>query len=512
MTFAGLVKESFVILIPALLMLRLTCQRCFNGQSWRESLGRLQVPLRAGALVFLLEIMVVMAVFLSKPGGYSAKASGLSVSSFDPSRWLQIVLSLRWEMQLMSGAGVLLWVSLWFDKTFSRSSLLASAAILAAWLVPQVVLYTNGLHERYLFPAIVGVAAALALELSILRRKRLWPLWLAGVLLLLPTLANGIKSTTATVGWFTAETLAANSMVEFLAQNIPANQIILMAGDAGTPYGYEATYALPLYLKAAGSQSSFYLWPLVSKGERSALHIAASKENTAFRYPETLRPRDVGAIMIVGTYFYSFDTKPLVDWLGDSVWREITFTEPFSSFSIAEFKYVKTGEVSNRVLLPATSDVPSSRPLIIIDPALVGIVHANPLLEVPPWPLEKNPTGPGSMVWLGHGDAQGIGGTLSSTKRQAVDIVLDLVPGPGRIESRRTLEFSLGNRAEQTTQREVSDGGQLTFTTTLQPGANQFRLRVLEKALVTVQPNGDTRPLLALLRSMIISASPEHSR
>jgi hypothetical protein len=516
MALAGLVKESFVLLIPALLLLRWTCQKCLNGQSWRESLHQLRVPLTVGALVFVIEITLVMVVLLSKPGGYSAEASGLSVASFAPTRWLRIVWPLTWYHQLVVAAGVFLWVSLWFDKTVSHTCLLASMGIFAAWSIPQVVLYTKGLNERYLFPAIVCVAAAIAWELSILWRRHLWPLWVVGVLLILPVVMSGVRSTTTTVGWFTAETLAANRVVEFVAQNVRADQTILMAGDAGTAYGFEATYSLPLYLKMAGSNSPFYLWPLVARGERSALHIAASKNNTAFRYPDSLTPHAVGAIIIVDTSVPALDAKALASWLADTRWREINFAEPYYGFSISEFKYVKAGEVNHKILLPAASGVPGKRSLIVVDPLLTAVVSVSPLLDAPPWPLEPDPAGPGSILWLGQGDAQGLGVDVSSTMERSVDIVLELVPGPGRPDSHRTIEFRLENRAGQSRQRKMYEGGQLRFNATLLPGGNRLRLAVLDEVLVRVQPNGDTRPLLALLRGVVVttpsSAAPPKPR
>ena len=506
LALAGLVKESFVILIPALLLLRWTCQKCFSGQSWRESLRRIRVPLIIGALIFIVEMAMVMVVLLSKPGGYSAGASGLSLASFDPRRWLQIVLNFKWYQQLVLAGVVLLWASLWFDKKLNRTCLMASAVIFSVWLIPQVVLYTNTFSERYLFPAIVSVAAAIALELSILWRKRLWPLWAIGVVLMLPVLVNNVKSTTTTASWLTAETLATNRMVEFLAQNVSADRTILMAGDSGTPYGYEAVYSLPVYLKMAGSNSPFYLWPLISKGERSAMHIAASNNNTAFRYPDSLTLPDVGAIMIVDTFIPALDSKPLANWLGDSAWREVNFTEPYYAFSILDLKYVKVGEFNHKVLLPFTSGVPSGEPLMTIDPSLTGLVSASPLIETPPWPLERNPTGAGSIVWLGQGNDQGLGIGVSSAKEQPVDIVFELAPGPGRTDTRRTVELSLENSSGQTTQRTVHESGELVFHAILQPGANHFRLSILDEVQVPVQPNGDTRPLMALLRRVTVTA------
>ena len=507
MAFAGLAKESFVILIPALLLLYWTCQKCFSRLTWRESLCKLRVPLTIGVLIFVIEIALVIVVLLSHPAGYSAKVSGMSLASFNPRRWLNIVSTLTMDMQIVLAVGVFLWGCLWFDKKVRRDYLLASTLIFFAWLLPQVVLYSNGLNERYLFPAIVSVAASTALSMSILlRHQRLWPLWIIGLLLLLPILANGVKSTSTTVGDFTAETVAANRLIQFLAQNIPADQTILMAGDSGTAYGYESTYSLPMYLKMAGSNSPFYLWPIVSKGERSAMHIVASKNNTEFRYPDSLQPSDVGAIIIVDKWIPAFDSKPLVRWLGDTAWREINFTEPYDSFSFREFRFLKAGEDNHKILLSMhSSGVPSARPLIVVDHSLTGVVNASPLLDSP-WGLERDYAGPGSIVWIGQGDEESLGGVLSSTGGHSVNIDLELVPGPSRSDNKRTVEFILDNRAGQQIQREVFEGGQWKFKVQLQPGANHFRLRVLDEATITIQPNGDTRRLLALLRRMTVSS------
>jgi hypothetical protein len=503
MALAGLVKESFVILIPALLLLRWTCQNFINGQSWRESLYSLRRWITAGTLIFIIEIALVMTVLLSKPGGYSAGASNLSAESFYPIHWMYLLSTLELGKPLLLVSGV--WVWLWLSKKFNRTCLLAIAAIFAAWLIPQLVLYTNGINERYLFPAITSVAAAIALGLSILLKQYLWPLWVIGVLLLLPNLTNDFKSTFTTVGSYAAETLAADRLIEFLAQNVPAEQNILMAGDSGTPYGFEATYSLPLYLKSAGSKSPFYLWPLLSKGERSPMHIAASNNNSSFRYPDSLTPHDVGAIIIVDTFTPGLNYKPLTQWLGDTAWREINFTEPYYSFSITDFKYVKVGKSSHKLLLSASSNaVPSDRPLIVVEQSLMDVVSASPLLDSPPWGVERDYAGPGSIVWLGQGDNEGLGGVLSSKREQSINIDLEMIPGPSRLDKRRTAEFLLENGAGQHTHRAVSEGGQWMFDTILQPGANHFRLRIIDEATVSIQPNGDTRRLLALLRRMRI--------
>ncbi len=504
-TLAGLVKESFVLLLPALIVLRWTLQKYFSDDSWEKSLSQLRPVLIAWGIVFVVEISIVMAVFLSKSNGYSAKVSGLSATSFNPLQWVAVISKLGLGMQLMLVVPILVWSGLIYKKN-DRALLLATASIFALWLFPQIILYTNGINERYLFPSIIILAAAVALGLSVLWIRQMRFLWVLGILSLLPALIGGVSSTNRIAGMITAETVASNRMVEFLAQNIPNNKVILLAGDPGTAYGFEANRSLPLYLKLAGAHSQTYMWPLVAKGARSNMHIASSANNPAFRSPATLIPGDVGAIIIVDTYTPGLSMGPLREWLGNTEWRELNFKEPYYSFAISKFKFLKIGESNHRILLsPTAGGVPGTEPLIKIDSSLIGLVSVSPFLDTPPWGLERDYAGPGSIVWLGQGAAEGLGWILRSTGEQPVNIIVELVPGPSRVDHLRTVELNIENSSGRQTQRHAYEGGKWECTVRVSPGLNNFRLDILDKATISIQPNGDTRKLLALLRSLTIT-------
>ncbi len=110
----------------------------------------------------------------------------------------------------------------------------------------------------------------------------------------------------------------------------------------------------------------------------------------------------------------------------------------------------------------------------MVDHSLTGVVTARPWLDSPPWGLERDYAGRGSIVWIGQGDEEGLGGVLSSTRVQSITIILEVIPGPSRTDSRRTVEFSLDNGIGQQTLRKVYEGGQWTFNVVLQPGAQSF--------------------------------------
>ena len=149
-----------------------------------------------------------------------------------------------------------------------------------------------------------------------------------------PIIAQGASATSINVTNYTAETASVHRAIELLAENVPSNKTILIVADSGTPYGFEATYSVPMFLRRAGAQSPVYLWPIVSRGDRSPMHIAASRNNTAFKYPDSLAPQQVGGIIVLDKWIPSFDPQPLSDWLGATGWREVVFSEPYYGLSV----------------------------------------------------------------------------------------------------------------------------------------------------------------------------------
>lgn len=84
MALAGITKESFVLIIPALLLLRLMLHCWFSQETWLQALRRLHLPLVVGLLIFIVEILILVVILLFMPKSYSANAAGLSLTSFDP--------------------------------------------------------------------------------------------------------------------------------------------------------------------------------------------------------------------------------------------------------------------------------------------------------------------------------------------------------------------------------------------------------------------------------------------
>lgn len=507
MALAGLTKESFELIIPALLLLRWTLQCWLNQQTWRQAWRGLRAPLMVGLAIFIVEISAIAAVWLLKPQGYGASVTGLSFKSFDPRGWYISITSS--ELSLLARyvpfLSALVLAVHWPEK--SRLYIFAGSLIFAAWVVPQLILYSQGMGDRYLFPAIVGFAAAIACSLTILWQKRIWVLWVACVIWLLPTLSNGLRTTTQVTSAFTARTRALNKMVNYLAENVKAEEAIVIVADPASDY--EPIYSLRDHLQFAGSTSPVYLSPVFPKQGYTDKRYQDLARSIIADYPglSTLDSNHIGGVIVLTP---PVDSPDLPTWLTSPQWREKIFNELYCSFSLQKLWYVKAGDISYRILMPASEPplaVPPDYPLIIIDPSLRERVGIGWLLKTAWWGIED--WDGFSRLWLGHGEAEGLAGTLWSAEKCTVSLVFEVQPGPGREDNLRTVEVALGNGVRmQTAQQQFDQATTLTFAMELQPGRNDFSFKVLEEATILRQPNGDNRPLLVLLRHITVKPLP----
>jgi SAM-dependent methyltransferase len=156
------------------------------------------------------------------------------------------------------------------------------------------------------------------------------------------------------------------------------------------------------------------------------------------------------------------------------------------------------------VKVAASQAGPTDYPLITSDSSLAGAVGIDSQLQTPRWGIEVY-EGHG-LLWLGHGAAQGLQGVLRSVEKRLVQVTFEVEPGPAREDSQRTVEVAIENETGiQTVHWQFDQATTLTFVAELQPGRNDFSIKVLEEATILKQPNGDTRPLLLLLRHVTLA-------
>lgn len=147
--------------------------------------------------------------------------------------------------------------------------------------------------------------------------------------------------------------------------------------------------------------------------------------------------------------------------------------------------------------------------LLTIAPDLVGKVG---VLELRPnsWGIEQL-NGKG-ILWLGEGSLHGLTGYLWSDAERNVQIRIELEPGPSKSKPASTLLFSLywirgylySSQGENPKKSQFDKPTTITFFVNLNKGLNEFKLSSQDIAEFRNLANGDTRPLLILIKHIRI--------
>ena len=163
----------------------------------------------------------------------------------------------------------------------------------------------------------------------------------------------------------------------------------------------------------------------------------------------------------------------------------------------------KDGKDTAGQSLPHEQASSSATPLLTLNSSLSNIIGLDPQVQTAPWGIELYQGE--HLLWLGHGDQEGLQGSLTASRPVTVQLAFRVEPGPARQDYERTLELTVDYATGKTVERKTIDQlTNLTFTVPLAVGRNTFRLDVLDTVTVPIQSNGETRPLLVLLHHVQI--------
>ena len=147
--------------------------------------------------------------------------------------------------------------------------------------------------------------------------------------------------------------------------------------------------------------------------------------------------------------------------------------------------------------------------LMTIAPDLVGEVG---ILELLPnaWGIEQ--LNGRAILWLGEGPLHGLTGYLWAETAKSVRIQVELEPGPSKSNPESILLFSLfwARGYEYLPQGSIQEESQfnkptiLSYSVNLHQGLNEFRLSSRDISEFRNFVNGDTRPLLILIKHITV--------
>jgi len=157
---ASLTKESFILVIPALLIIRVYLTIYYNNYlSLTIIIRRLRYLLGINIFFFIIFLIIAYISFKYTSGsGYAGRVVDDPISSFNLLRWGQLLYSEKAAfLYFIPIAGYITFFLKKFDKKNFIHTLFIGL-IFSAWLLPQLLLYSkSGFNFHYFFPAILSV-------------------------------------------------------------------------------------------------------------------------------------------------------------------------------------------------------------------------------------------------------------------------------------------------------------------------------------------------------------------
>lgn len=169
---AGLTKETFVFLIPALILLKIYLSYSRDpGLSYRNAIKQVRTFIISAALLFLVQASVVY--YALHHGPYSQGLVG-KLSEFSLSKsFTMIVKEAPFLSYFLPAVGIVfLFPSLWKNRSIRNIGLLV-LLFLVSWIAPQMYIFKNtGFTLHYFYPAFIGFIVINCIGLKVLKKQR----------------------------------------------------------------------------------------------------------------------------------------------------------------------------------------------------------------------------------------------------------------------------------------------------------------------------------------------------
>jgi hypothetical protein len=236
---ASLCKESFILIIPAFVVLKIWYERNNLTGSLREALLKniiLLIPLS----VALLEVIYIKYSVGTYYSGVNDEANVVLSNT-----WHTCIRFVKTYLNLVVAGVILLVVSIIIKKWKSRIDFL-SISFFAMIAIPNILLYArSGLTDRYLLPTSIGLAYFVVACVREIGDNPLWYRKVVYAVILisfLPLLAGAVKDAAI----FAEEGKETGSLLSAVSANHETGKQVLVVVDPVD--SYEASVSLKIYL------------------------------------------------------------------------------------------------------------------------------------------------------------------------------------------------------------------------------------------------------------------------
>jgi hypothetical protein len=279
LVIATLSKESFVVLLPAVVLWQLILYRQHNQLNWikttKANLGKIALL----ATVCLVELAIIfLKVGTNRIGYAGVDSNSLTLHKVASTAKQLFLASNPLLMGMIGGVFVVVLTSkIVYDHVLtpkqpfkSLRSLLEElfyvGVLVGAYITPQAVLYAkSGIDERYLIPGVMGFAfltiylLAKTEQLITLKALRFG---IAAILVIvtLLTLAADFRVARSVAKAFAAEGASLKRALDTLASNTKSNDPIMIVADPALDF--EASHSIQRYLTIQASKTNIYIDPI----------------------------------------------------------------------------------------------------------------------------------------------------------------------------------------------------------------------------------------------------------
>jgi hypothetical protein len=343
---AALTKESFILVIPALIYAQLFVTRRLVPQPFSTTSSRVTAILLG--LIFVLTLGLLLGR-LHAAGLASQGGSSLILQTTTLWRWLDLAGNTVWQAAgylplVLLGTGIL--------RRSDRRAIFRDLVVVGIFpvllVVPQLFLYATRefFDPRYWLPAILGIVFVNVVSLAWLSQNSSKLVYQACVAWLFFWLIAFARQTAFQGAWFRADTIALNRMLDDVAARVGYQRAVVIAAE---PSHYEAIISL-LYHIAQRGRSDVPVYLLLTPGESNNRSLAQTQRNalqdkyfTGYNAID-LSPAQADAIILL-----SREENMLSSWLNHLPIKLVEYSEPVPTFSFREREFT-TIKVTYQVL------------------------------------------------------------------------------------------------------------------------------------------------------------------
>jgi len=231
---SALSKESFLLLLPALILLLIYLSMQKNKLSWKEAIKKELVSASVLTVVFV-GCVAYIKIFIGTEGTGYAGVAGPNLRAYYETFW--DLSKKTWLSYLILVQALLLLFFSWKEKSQEKmgervKKIAFPVIIFLVVVLPQVVLHAqSGFMKRYLVPVMLAYALMFVFFLRKIRKINKF-LWVAIILLALIFIARDTRTSFSDAQDFTQEGKNLESILATIKSKTSTDAQILIVGDS----------------------------------------------------------------------------------------------------------------------------------------------------------------------------------------------------------------------------------------------------------------------------------------